>query len=133
MRDARRASLSCPRCGTRPTDLAGSVGVDGSETRLRVPVSCPGCDAPLALVVSRTVSADASADDTGSGGRGTDSPDARSTANTDHPSRAGGSSAADASAADGTAGEVGVEMWLEDRREDESGHPTDENGGPADE
>lgn len=88
-------ALSCPRCGTRPGEVAGSVAVDGSETTVRVPVSCPGCAAPLALVVTRTVDGESGGDPTG-GGSTPEAPDETPT--------------------------VGVELWLEDRRtESESG------------
>lgn len=44
--------LTCPRCGA---SLAG-ITTDGStvseEERLRVPVDCPDCDAPLDLVIT---------------------------------------------------------------------------------
>lgn len=70
------SQFTCPRCGTTIPEVAGSVAFDGTEQELRVPIECPGCVAPLSLVVSHTTSGE----------------------------------------------EVGVELWLEDRR-DASSHP----------
>lgn len=57
----RDGRFSCPRCGTAIPEVAGSVAFDGTERELRVPVDCPGCVAPLALVVTQTESPDADA------------------------------------------------------------------------
>ena len=78
--------LTCPRCGAVADTLAGSVPIDGTERRLRVPVDCSSCATPLVLVVERTTER---------------TPDDRQTEETDEY------------------GQVGVELWLEDRRGEE--------------
>ncbi len=43
--------LTCPRCGVSIEDFETTVSPDTSGDNVRIPVSCPNCDAPLAIVI----------------------------------------------------------------------------------
>lgn len=44
--------LTCPRCGASLAGITTDVSTVPDEERIRVPVACPDCEAPLDLVIT---------------------------------------------------------------------------------
>lgn len=44
--------LTCPRCGASLAGITTDVSTVSEEERISVPVDCPGCEAPLDLVIT---------------------------------------------------------------------------------
>jgi endogenous inhibitor of DNA gyrase (YacG/DUF329 family) len=53
-------ALTCPRCGERLEEAASRDRVEFA-TEIRVPVTCPGCQAPLEIIVQPDVDDDVEA------------------------------------------------------------------------